>query len=117
MRNRKSPLEAATPSKLQAARQTVRKYRGGQFLSRTANGGVAVPEFLHQASDDQVALAICFGAVVASGLVMHFSHYVGRLTGRIRLHETSGGAGEMILQPQSAHAPYAEETSTRERAA
>jgi len=44
-------------------------------------------EILHQASDDQLALAICFGAVLVSGLIMHFSHHVGRLTGRVRLHD------------------------------
>ena len=45
-------------------------------------------DILHSASDDQLALAICFGAVVVSGLIMHFSHHVGRLTGRVRIHET-----------------------------
>ncbi|MFN0056457.1 MAG: hypothetical protein ACKV0T_30285 [Planctomycetales bacterium] len=44
-------------------------------------------DFVHQASDDQVALAICLGAVAFCGLIMYFSHHVGRLTGHIRLHE------------------------------
>ena len=46
-----------------------------------------MPELMHQASDDQIALAICFGAVVVSGLIMHFSLHVGRLTGRIRQNQ------------------------------
>lgn len=54
-------------------------------------------EILHQASDDQLALAICFGAVACCGLIMYFSHHVGRLTGHIRLHESEGGlAREMF---------------------
>jgi hypothetical protein len=49
-----------------------------------------VADLLHQASDDQLALAICVGAVAICGLVMHFSHHVGRMTGHIRLHSTGG---------------------------
>ena len=64
---------------------------------------------MHQASDDQIALAICFGAVVVSGLIMHFSLHVGRLTGRIRLHQTPE-QGELVLQE-------VRETTVRERAA
>jgi hypothetical protein len=73
-----------------------------------------VPEILHQASDDQIALAICFGAVVVSGLIMHFSLHVGRLTGRIRLHETPQ-QGELVLQ--EARELAARELAIRERAA
>ena len=36
-------------------------------------------EFLNSASDDQLALAICFGAVLGCGLIMHFSLHVGRI--------------------------------------
>jgi hypothetical protein len=43
-------------------------------------------EFVRGATDDQLALAICFGAVFASGLIMYFSQHVGRLAGRLRLH-------------------------------
>jgi hypothetical protein len=68
-----------------------------------------MPEILHQASDDQLALAICFGAVVVSGLIMHFSLHVGRLTGRIRLHQTPE-QGQLVLQE-------AREVTVRERAA
>ncbi len=56
-----------------------------------------MPEMLHQASDDQIAIAICFGAVVVSGLIMYFSLHIGRMTGRIRLHETPQ-QGELMLQ-------------------
>jgi hypothetical protein len=52
-------------------------------------GDDPVTDMIQQASDDQTALAICFAAVAFSGLVMYFSHYVGRLTGAVRLHETS----------------------------
>ena len=76
-----------------------------------------MPEILHQASDDQIALAICFGAVVVSGLIMHFSLHVGRLTGRIRLHQ-SRVQGEFLLQETHAgHSNLSVETATRERAA
>ena len=68
-----------------------------------------MPEIMHQASDDQIALAICFGAVVVSGLIMHFSLHVGRLTGRIRLHQTPE-QGQLVLQE-------AREVTVRERAA
>ncbi len=68
-----------------------------------------MPEILHQASDDQIALAICFGAVVVSGLIMHFSLHVGRLTGRIRLHQ-SPEQGQLVLQE-------VREVTVRERAA
>jgi hypothetical protein len=68
-----------------------------------------MPEILHQASDDQLALAICFGAVVVSGLIMHFSLHVGRLTGRIRLHQTPE-QGQLVLQE-------ARVVTVRERAA
>lgn len=46
-------------------------------------------ELLQLASDDQLALAICAGAFVLSGLVMYFSHHVGKLTGHVRLHDES----------------------------
>jgi hypothetical protein len=76
-----------------------------------------VPDFLHQASDDQIALALCFGAVLVSGLIMHFSHHVGRLTGRIRLHETSDLAGLLLHEAQPVPSRQASEAAARERAA
>lgn len=45
--------------------------------------------FFQSASDDQVALAICAAAFVFSGLVMYFSHHVGRFSQRVRLHDES----------------------------
>lgn len=76
-----------------------------------------MPEFLHQASDDQIALALCFGAVLVSGLIMHFSHHLGRLTGRIRLHETPGHDGVLLQKAQPVHSRQASEAAVRERAA
>ncbi len=76
-----------------------------------------MPEFLHQASDDQLALAICFGAVLVSGLIMHFSHHLGRLTGRIRLHETPEHSGLMLHEAQPLHSLQPAEPAVRERAA
>ncbi len=74
-------------------------------------------EILHQASDDQIALAVCFGAVVVSGLIMHFSHHVGRMTGRIRLHETTAQSGTMLHEAQSLHSRQIVEAAAHERAA
>jgi hypothetical protein len=89
----------------------------GLVLSRTRLGDVTVPEFLHQASDDSVALAICFGAVAVSGLIMYFSHHVGRLTGRVRLHETSPRSDLLPAEMQPAHLRQPAEAAVRERAA
>ena len=80
-------------------------------------GGIAVPEFIPQPSDDQVALIVCFGAVVASGLIMHFSHHVGRLTGRIRLHETPDQTGLALDERQPVHLHQPGQTAAQERAA
>jgi hypothetical protein len=80
-------------------------------------GDVAVPDFIHQASDDSVALAICFGAVAVSGLIMYFSHHVGRLTGRIRLHDTAPETQLLVAELQPAHLRQPVEPAVRERAA
>lgn len=53
---------------------------------------------MHQASDDQVAVAICLGAVAVCGLLMHFSHHVGRMTGHIRQPETMRPSVPMITE-------------------
>lgn len=74
-------------------------------------------DLLHQASDDQIALALCFGAVLVSGLVMHFSHHVGRMTGRVRLHETAGERGFALQDAQPRHSHLAAEAATRDKAA
>lgn len=76
-----------------------------------------MPEFLHSASDDQLALVICFGAVAVSGLIMHFSYNVGRWTGRIRLHETPGQSGLALHEVQPQPSRIATETAVREKAA
>lgn len=44
-------------------------------------------ELIRSASDDQVALTICFSAVAFCGMIMYFSHYVGRLSGRTGLNQ------------------------------
>jgi hypothetical protein len=80
-------------------------------------GDIAVPEFIPQPSDDQIALVICFGAVVVSGLIMHFSHHVGRLTGRIRLHETPDQTGLVLHEGQAVHLLQPAQTAAQERAA
>jgi hypothetical protein len=77
----------------------------------------AVPDIVRQVSDDQIALIVCFGAILASGLIMHFSIHIGRLTGRVRLHQTPDHG--TILMPEMLPAPVrgAEEIAIRERAA
>jgi hypothetical protein len=89
----------------------------GLVLSRVQWGDFDVPEFLHQASDDSIALAICFGAVAVSGLIMYFSHHVGRLTGRIRLHETAPQSELFVTELQPAHLRQPAAPAVRERAA
>jgi len=76
-----------------------------------------VPDFIHQASDDQIALTICFGAVLISGLVMHFSLRLGQLTGRIRLHETPDQATVVLQGAQPATSRQPAQSPARERAA
>lgn len=61
------------------------------------DGDFAVAELIHQASDDQMALAICMGAVACCGLIMYFSHHVGRLTGHIRMHESGSETARGML--------------------
>ena len=75
-----------------------------------------MPEIIHQVSDDQIALAICLGAVVASGLIMHFSLHVGRLTGRIRLHQTPE-QGELVLHESQVSRSMVASKPARDRAA
>lgn len=41
-------------------------------------------DLIHNASDDQIALTVCFGAVLVSGLVMYFSYYVGAVARNVR---------------------------------
>ena len=77
----------------------------------------AVPEILRQASDDQIALVICFGAVVVSGLIMHFSIHIGRMTGRVRLHQTPEQGSILMPEMQSVPVQRTEDITVRERAA
>ena len=39
-------------------------------------------ELLQHATDDQIALAFCFGALLISGTVMYFSYHIGQMTNR-----------------------------------
>jgi hypothetical protein len=89
----------------------------GLVLSRIQLGDFDVPDFIHRTSDDSIALAICFGAVAVSGLIMYFSHHVGRLTGRIRLHETVPQSELLVAELQPAHLRQPAEPAVRERAA
>ena len=43
-----------------------------------------VTDLIHNASDDQIALTVCFAAVAISGLVMYFSYHVGVFARNIR---------------------------------
>jgi hypothetical protein len=76
-----------------------------------------VPEIVYQASDDQIALAICFGAVVVSGVIMHFSLHLGRLSGRIWLHQAPEQKKLLIHEARPGHSTPSPETPARERAA
>jgi hypothetical protein len=76
-----------------------------------------VQEFIQQASDDQIALAICFGAVLLSGLVMHFSLRLGQLTGRIRLHESPAHPAVLLQGAQPLASRQSAGSAARERAA
>jgi hypothetical protein len=80
----------------------------------THDGGFAVADLVHQASDDQVALAICFGAVAFCGLIMYFSHHVGRLTGHIRL---STGTDRGLPQPMGNDSTNVVSVVPKEKAA
>jgi hypothetical protein len=74
-------------------------------------------DLIHLASDDQLALAICFGAVVVSGLIMHFSLHVGRLTGRVRLHDGLKNGGRVSEMDRRENPFLPVEDVARDRAA
>ena len=76
-----------------------------------------MPEILRTVSDDQIALVICFTAVAISGLIMHFSIHVGRLTGRVRLHQTPEQGSIQLPEIETAEPVQAEKVTVRERAA
>jgi len=76
-----------------------------------------VADLIRQASDDQLALLICLGAVSFCGLTMYFSHHVGRLTGHIRLHDAPENT-ELPAQPDQVVSPIVlEQPVRREKAA
>jgi hypothetical protein len=62
-------------------------------------------DLVQQASDDQVALAICFGAVAFCGLVMYFSHHVGQLTGHLRISSGTERTASLARSSASVAAP------------
>ena len=74
-------------------------------------------DLIQQASDDQLALAICLGAVSFCGLVMYFSHHVGKLTGHIRLHDASGNSVQSSQADQILSPIVLEQPVRREKAA
>lgn len=66
-----------------------------------------MPDLLPQMSDDQLALSMCFAAVLVSGLIMHFSHFVGQMSGRKPL---AGSQPRRALKPfQPVHPVHAEQ--------
>lgn len=58
-------------------------------------------ELLHNASDDQAALALCFAAVTISGLVMYFSYHLGMLTGGAKVESQTQPRSAMPVSPPS----------------
>ncbi len=76
-----------------------------------------MPDIMRQVSDDQIALVVCFGAVVVSGLIMHFSIHVGRMTGRVRLHQSPEQGNLLLPKMQPAPVQRTDEIAARERAA
>lgn len=46
-------------------------------------------ELLQHATHDQIALTFCFGALVISAAIMHFSVHIGQLTGKTRAQDRS----------------------------
>ena len=72
---------------------------------------VPVSELFQNASDDQVALTICFAAMAVSGLIMYFSYHVGVLTRGIQSRTST------LRIPDQASMPAAETHRSREKAA
>ena len=67
-------------------------------------------DLLQHASDDQMALALCFGALVMCGAVMHFSLPLARLSRRSG--STVSTDDKMVVTVAASP-----ETSRREKAA
>lgn len=64
-------------------------------------------DLFQNASDDQLALTLCFAAVTVSGLVMYFSYHVGVFArglrsqpGTLRISEASKIPAAEIAQPR-----------------
>jgi hypothetical protein len=74
-------------------------------------------EVFQHASDDQVALALCLGAVGVCGLIMHFSHHLGKLTGHIRLHDEPSQPAPSIRPAKRGVPAVLSETPARDKAA
>ena len=70
-------------------------------------------ELLRQATDDQIAIAICAGGLFVSGLIMYFSYHVGQLTTRVRLHDES----QSVRFPSAPQPSLSQEPAVREKAA
>lgn len=68
-------------------------------------------DLFQNASDDQVALTLCFAAVVVSGLIMYFSYHVGVLARGIRPRTAT-----LPIREQSAF-PAASIRTSRDKAA
>jgi hypothetical protein len=79
-------------------------------------GDTAVTELLQQASDDQLVLAFCFGALVVSAAVMHFSFYLGRLS-RSGDASERGGASRFRLTTSAVPIERGSAAASQDRAA
>jgi len=66
------------------------------------------------ASDDQIALTICFGAILVSGAVMYFSAYIGELTRKVKVGDVEQQAR---LASRSPALRQRTERDVREKAA
>lgn len=62
-------------------------------------------ELLRQATDDQLALAICFGGVMVSALIMYFSQHVGAMTAQMRAKDAERATRLRLQRPEVAAEP------------
>jgi len=68
-----------------------------------------VTELIHAASDDQIALAACFGALLVSGCIMYVSYPLRQLVQRSADHrETEPGLRVASLAKVAAERTVAE---------
>ncbi len=73
-------------------------------------------ELFKNASDDQVALAICFGGFVFSMAILYVSYHLGRLTNSTLKHDLDRQS-ELAFRRQNASSDSATEPVRRDRAA